>query len=78
MEKNASHYTIQLPNHSMVRYNQRHPQEIPVPVTDSQFVSDVLSKLSPAPHTGVLKFLVHPNQLFQLQSMLSFILQVHY
>ena len=40
MEKKGSHYTIQLPNHSMVRYNQGHPQEIPVPVTDSQFVSD--------------------------------------
>ena len=44
-------YIVQLPDGSTFRHNQRHLQEIPVPVTERQFVPDVISNASPAPHT---------------------------
>ena len=44
-------YIVQSPDGSMFRCNRRHLQEIPVPVTERQFVPDVASNGSPAPHT---------------------------
>ena len=44
-------YILQSPNGSTFRRNRRHLQEIPVPVTERQFVPDVVSNGSPAPHT---------------------------
>ena len=44
-------YIVQSPDGSMFRRNRRHLQEIPVPVTECQFVPDVASNGSPAPHT---------------------------
>ena len=44
-------YIVQSPDGSTFRRNRRHLQEIPVPVTERQFVPDVASNGSPAPHT---------------------------
>ena len=44
-------YIVQSPNGSRFRRNRRHLQEIPVPITEHQFVPDVVSNGSPAPHT---------------------------
>ena len=44
-------YIVQSPDGSMFRCNRRHLQEIPVPVTEHQFVPDIASNGSPAPHT---------------------------
>ena len=74
-------YIVQSPDGSTFRRNRRHLQEIPVPVTERQFVPDVASNGSPAPHTPkvtqrpkvflnlleVLSILVRLNQLFQPQ-----------
>ena len=43
-------YIIQSPDGSTFRRNQRHLQEIPVPVTQRQSVPDIVSNGSPAPH----------------------------
>ena len=45
-------YIVQSPDGSTFRCKQRHLQEIPVPVTKRQFVPDVVSNGSPAPHTS--------------------------
>ena len=44
-------YIVQSPDGSKFRRNRRHLQEIPVLVTECQFVPDVASYVSPAPHT---------------------------
>ena len=44
-------YIVQLPDGSTFRRNRQHLQEIPVPVTERQFVLDVVSNGSPASHT---------------------------
>ena len=72
---------IQSPNGSTFRPNLRHLQKIPVPVTVRQFVPDLVSNGSPAPHMPkvaqrpkVISELIrgsqvigHLNQLFQPQ-----------
>ena len=44
-------YIVQAPDGSTFRRNLRHLHEIAVPVTERQFVPDVMSNGSPAPHT---------------------------
>ena len=44
-------YIVQSPDGSTFRRKRRHLQEIPVPVTERQFVPDGLSNGSPAQHT---------------------------
>ena len=44
-------YIVQSPNGSTFRRNRRNLQEIPVPITERQFVPDVALYGSPAPHT---------------------------
>ena len=44
-------YIVQSPDGSTFRRKRRHLQEIPLPVTELQFVPDVLSNGSPAQHT---------------------------
>ena len=75
-------YIVQSPDGSTFTRNRCHHHEIPVPVTEHQFVPDVMSNGSPAPHTPkvvhrpkvisepireVLRLLVRLNQLFQPQ-----------
>ena len=43
-------YIVHSPDGSTFRRNRHHLQEIPVPVTEGQFVPDVVSNSSPAPH----------------------------
>ena len=43
-------YIGQSSDGSMFRRNRRHLQEIPVPVTERQFLPGVVSNGSPAPH----------------------------